>query len=266
MSWILDDEVLAVISAIVIVASVVGVVQIMSSGRVVEPFSELGVLGPKMKIGDYPKEVVAGSPFRLYLYIGNHEGKSVYYRILVKLGDKTSVINGTTPLNSTPIMEVRRILIHNSTWIHPLDITLYTPGVNKRLVIEMWIYDEISGSFVYHGRWNQIWLNITPPPVGGIGSEEFREIPSEIDSLIAQGFLAVRRAESLGGDVSEMVSLLNEAIDYAQKGDYTKVSNLINQVISLETEVSRLGVENRNIQFIFNVVAVGIVSMGSVGP
>jgi uncharacterized membrane protein len=52
-----------------------------------------------MKVGDYLKEVVAGSLFRLYLYLGNHEGKSVYYRILIKLGNETSTISETTPLS-----------------------------------------------------------------------------------------------------------------------------------------------------------------------
>ena len=147
MSWILDEEVLAAIAAIVIVASVLAVAQIINSGRVVEPFSELGILGPNMKIGDYPKELIAGFPFKLYLYLGNHEGKSVYYRILIKLGNKTSIINETTPLNSTPIIEIRRILVHNSIWIYPLDITFVTPRINERLVVEMWIYNETIKSF-----------------------------------------------------------------------------------------------------------------------
>jgi len=265
MSWVLDEEVLAVIAAIVIVASVFAVAQLINSGRVTEPFSELGILGPKMKIGDYPKEVVAGSPFRLYLYLGNHEGKSVYYRILIKIGNKTSTINETTPLNSTTIMEIRRVLVHNSTWIYPLDITLYTPRVNERLVFEMWIYNETTKSFTYYGRWNQLWLNVTSPSFGVVGSKEFQGIPSELDNLLAEGFLAVRRAESSGGNVSEMVFLLNEAIDYAQRGDYAKASSLVNQTISLESEVSKLGVENKNKQLILSAVAVGVVFLGGAG-
>jgi len=262
LSWILDEEVLAVIAAIVIVASIFAIVQLINSGRVVEPFSELGILGPNMKIGDYPKEVIAGFPFKLYLYLGNHEGKSVYYRILIKLGNKTSIINETTPLNSTPIMEVRRILTHNSTCIYPLDITLYTPGINKRLIIEMWVYNETTKSFTYYGRWNQLWLNITSS--GAIGYQKFQEIPSEIDSLLTQGFLAVRKAESSGGNISEMVSLLNEAIEYAQKGEYTKASSLINKSISLEQEVSRIGIENRNKQLNLSIITLSVIFIGSI--
>ena len=47
MSWILDSEVLAVISTTLIVASVTRVVQIMSSGRITEPLSRLEILKQK---------------------------------------------------------------------------------------------------------------------------------------------------------------------------------------------------------------------------
>ena len=58
-SMITSGEVWAVILAIMIVASVFAVAQAITAGRVVEPFSELGLLGPKMKIGDYPTRAVS---------------------------------------------------------------------------------------------------------------------------------------------------------------------------------------------------------------
>ena len=73
MSWVLDEEVLAVIVAIVIVASVFAVAQLINSGRVAEPFSELGILGPEMKIGDYPKEAIS-RPVRLLFGIAERLG------------------------------------------------------------------------------------------------------------------------------------------------------------------------------------------------
>ena len=82
MSWIFDEEVLAVLTAIVIVVGVFAGVQALSTGRVIEPFSELGLLGPSGKIGDYPREVVAGMPILLNIYVGNHEGRTMYYKLL----------------------------------------------------------------------------------------------------------------------------------------------------------------------------------------
>ncbi|MEM3985561.1 MAG: DUF1616 domain-containing protein [Candidatus Methanomethylicia archaeon] len=265
MSWVFDDEVLAVVLAVVVVGFVFGFSQFILSGRVVEPFSALGLLGPNMRIGDYPREVVVGVPFKLYLYVHNFEGRSVYYRILVKLGDRNSTISSVKPLDSNPIMEFRRVLTHNQTWIYPVNITLYDSGVNRRLVFEMWIYNETSKGFSYYGRWNQLWINVTASPLNLTSTGKSIVLPSEVEDLLIKGFLAVRRAEDSGGDVNVMVSILNEALDYAQMEGYVEAGNLVEKVLSMEGEVSRIGLENRNRQLLFNVVLFGAVLSGSIG-
>ncbi|MCP8306169.1 MAG: DUF1616 domain-containing protein, partial [archaeon] len=98
----IDEEVSAVVLAVIVVIGIFSVSQAFLAGGVVEPFSELAVLGPNQKIGDYPKNLTAGENFTLYLYVGNHEGKVMYYRVYVKLGDRSSIINETTPLDSLP--------------------------------------------------------------------------------------------------------------------------------------------------------------------
>jgi len=60
-SMLLSEEVWAVVLAIIVVASVFAFSQAYLAGRVIEPFSELGVLGPHAKIADYPRRVVAGT-------------------------------------------------------------------------------------------------------------------------------------------------------------------------------------------------------------
>jgi uncharacterized membrane protein len=163
VSWVFDEEVLAVLTALTIIVAVLAGFQAFYSGRVVEPFSELGLLDSSGKIGKYPKEVAAGSPLLLNVYVGNHEGRAVYYRVLVKAGDKSSFINASTPLPAEPLIDIRTILSHNSSRIIPVNVVLNKPAVNVRLVFEMWIYDENSGVFKYHGRWNQLWINVTKP-------------------------------------------------------------------------------------------------------
>lgn len=160
-SMILSGEVWAVIMAVVLVGAVFAASQIIASNRVTEPFSELGVLGLRMKIGDYPKTVVAGEAFRLYVYVGNHMGKPMYYVVFVKLG------NATTPVNPTPTEPFTRldlILMHGENATIPIDIALTKPGVNERLVFELWVYDSTAKAFTYHERWCQLWINVTAPP------------------------------------------------------------------------------------------------------
>ena len=161
VSMLVSGEVWAVITAIILVGAVFALAQSLRAGRVVEPFSELGVLGPKMKIGDYPDTVIAGESFRLYLYVGNHMGKPMYYLILLKLGDRETPID-PAPLN--PFKEIYIILDDGENKTKPIDITLTEPGMNKRLIFEMWIYNTTSKNITYHKRWCQLWINVTSPP------------------------------------------------------------------------------------------------------
>jgi len=266
VSWVLDEEVLAVLAAIVLVSSVFAGVQVLNAGRVVEPFSELGLLGAEGKIGGYPKEVAAGTPFTLNLYIGNHEGKTAYYKVLVKLGDNSSTINGTTPLSAEPIMEVRAVLSHNSSQIIPVNITLYEPATRLRLIFELWMFNETSGSFGYYqGVWNQLWLNVTKPHSAAPTPTSSGRVSSEMESKLVEGFLSIRRAEEAGGNVSEMVGMLNQALRLAEGGDEAGAEKLLNHVLAMEPEVSRLGAEASRIRFYAGVGALAAASVACVG-
>ncbi|HRR54707.1 MAG TPA: hypothetical protein P5290_05120, partial [Candidatus Methanomethylicus sp.] len=75
----IDEEARAVTLAIIAIIGVAAVSQAIVAGRVVEPFSALGTLGPNMKIGDYPKTVLVNETFRLYFYIENQEGRAMFY-------------------------------------------------------------------------------------------------------------------------------------------------------------------------------------------
>jgi len=265
VSWILNEEVLAVLAAIVIVASVIAGVQAFNAGRVVEPFSELGLLGPGRKIGDYPREVVAGLPFTLNIYVGNHEGKTAYYKVLVKVGDNSSLINESTPLSAEPITEVRAVLTHNSSQTIPVNITLYEPATRLRLVFEMWVFNETAGLFSYHGRWNQLWLNVTKPPLAVSATASRQTVSPELESRLVEAYLSIRRAETAGGNVSEMVSTLNQALRLAQTGEEDGAESFISRVMAMEAEVSRLGVEASNIRLYTGVGVLAATTSSGVG-
>ncbi|MEM2454512.1 MAG: DUF1616 domain-containing protein [Candidatus Bathyarchaeia archaeon] len=259
MSWVFDEEVLAVIAAIILVAAVFAAAQAFYTSRVIEPFSELGLLGPAGKIGDYLKEIIAGSPLHLNIYIGNHEGKAIYYRVLVKVGDQSSIINASTPLDAEPIIDIRAVLGHGSSKVIPVDITFYKPAINARLVFEMWVYDELTGLFKYHGRWNQLWINVTGQ-VLSVSPQRDRAISPDIEPMIAEAYLAIRRAEDAGGDVSVMIRLLNMAIEYASGGNTADAQRLIKDVLLLEPEVARTGAEAVRMRLYMTICSITALS------
>ncbi|MEM2167651.1 MAG: DUF1616 domain-containing protein [Candidatus Bathyarchaeia archaeon] len=267
MSWVFDEEVLAVLAAIAVIAIVFAVSQALYAGRVVEPFSELGLLGSSGKIGDYPRNVAMGLPFQLNIYVGNHEGKVMYYRVLVKVGDKSSIVNASTPLSTEPIMDVRVVLEHNSSRIIPINITLYEPMINARLVFEMWIYDEVAGVFKYHGRWNQLWINVTEnaAPTSSQGHSRVLSLSPSIESKVAEAYAAVRRAEEAGGDIREMSTLLNSAIEAASRGDLYVAEKLLETVLSLEPKVVEAGIELSRLKLYTTVIGLVIASSTCIG-
>jgi hypothetical protein len=155
------EHVCAAVLAVTLIISAFTAYQFLLGGRVSEPFSELGVLGPGMKLTDYPKEVVAGEAVTLYVYVGNHMGKPMYYVVMVKLGDNETAVN---PAPLEPSMKLERVLLHDENWTTPINIKLVKPGLNQRIIFELWMYNETSRQTQYHGRWCQVWVNVKPPP------------------------------------------------------------------------------------------------------
>lgn len=264
MSWLLDEEVLAVLAAIIVVSAAIAMAQVLNFGIVREPFSTLGLLDPLGLISDYPRQVVAGSSFKLNVDLGNYEGKTVYYKVLVKVGDKASIINSTTPLQTEPIMELRAILIHGESKLMPINITLYETATNIRLVFEVWVYNEEEGRFTYRGLWNQLWLNVTGS-TSNVRPPTKKALSEDVEETLIQGFLSIRRAEKAGGNVSVMVGLINRAIDLAMEGRCAEAKDLVNQVLSMEREVSRLGIETARARLyttISSLIATSVVCVG----
>ncbi len=91
----IDEALKTVIVGLLLVIAGFTVFQTFFADRLVEPFSELGILGPNMKIGDYPRELAVGEDFDLFLYMRNHMGSPQMYRVYVKLGDRGLNVSDT---------------------------------------------------------------------------------------------------------------------------------------------------------------------------
>lgn len=159
----IDEEVRAAALAVIAIAAVLVASQAIAAGRVVEPFSAIGTLGPNMKIGDYPKEVLAGEPFRLYVYVENQEGRAMYYRVLEKVGDNSTLVNETVPADLPPVASYDLILAHGMNSTLPVDVALDAPAQGVKLIFELWAVGP-DGALYYTGRWNHLRINVTSPP------------------------------------------------------------------------------------------------------
>lgn len=154
------EQVCAVILGITVVIALIATVPYFLPKNTGEQFSELGVLGPNMQLGDYPSEVVAGQPVNLFVYVGNQMGIPIYYDVMVKLGDNNTV---TDPAPVTSVTQYSNILPVNGTWTFPVSVSLAHPGLNQRIIFELWIYNQTINQLQFNERWGQVWLNVTAP-------------------------------------------------------------------------------------------------------
>ncbi len=157
----IDEDLKTVAVGLLLVAAGFTVFQAFFADRVVEPFSELGILGPNMKIGDYPRELAVGEEFDLYLYVGNHMGSTQLYRVYVKLGSRDLNVSDTEAYGAPVLTSIDAALADEHNETIPISLSIPVSGVNLRLVFEMHRYDAELGGWEYHNRWNQLWLNVT---------------------------------------------------------------------------------------------------------
>lgn len=159
----IDEKIQAVVIVGLLAYTALTVAPIILGDRIVEPFSELGILGPGMKLGGYPRLVEAGEDMSLHLYLGNHEGRPTYYQVQVKLGDRSMNVSDAEPYPGVVLSSYRQFLDNEANYTWPVVISVKDPGLNRRLVFELQEYSLDKRRFVYNGIWVQLWLNVTEP-------------------------------------------------------------------------------------------------------
>lgn len=155
---ILDDEVFAVIIAITIVASALAAAQILVTGSG-EPFIALGLLDGSCMIGNYPSRVPNGSYVDLCIFVYNHMGKPIYYKVIYRIGSPSDLPTNTTPSKAPAIMEWRGALKDGGETKFRVRIPVYiygSSGMNATLIFEAWIYSTEKGGWIYSGVWNHL--------------------------------------------------------------------------------------------------------------
>ncbi len=153
----IEDEVLGVIMAIIVVTAVVAVtLAFFNPGY---DYTAIGLLGTNGKIGNYPSHLVVNQSVTLYLFIYNHEGKPMYYIIYEKLGNYTTVLNSTYPGYNLPVLNVYQVIVGNDENVTlPVVIKIPHPVINGKVFFVLYYY---NGSEVYSGEWLQLILNVT---------------------------------------------------------------------------------------------------------
>jgi uncharacterized membrane protein len=129
-----------------------------------QKYSELGILGPTLTLGNYPTRVLQNHSFTLYGYLVNQEGVAKYYNVLVKLGNQSTQISNSTSADAPVIAQYYSALSNSQNpYVFPMNLSINQAGTNERLIFELWSYkvSKSGDNFTYTGDWDQIWLNVT---------------------------------------------------------------------------------------------------------
>jgi len=154
----IDRELTFFTAAILLVAGTISAYLILNNNRVVLPYSEIGILGANMMVGDFPTEPDPGEKFDLTIYLGNHEGRLMYYTVLVK--QSTSKESLDSESLDAPVLETYGAVVpHGENHTLQFQARLYDIAPDQRLVFELHAYNGETQTIEYTGRWCHLWLN-----------------------------------------------------------------------------------------------------------
>lgn len=161
-----------------------------------ESFSELWVLGSSHMIENYPLNVKAGEVCKVFLGVSNHMGSLSYYVIKVKFRNQTEPLPDSEAGITSPLpalYEYQVVIPDGESWETKLTFSvLNVSAFENRCVVgllkinnstftvdkmtswdvnrtgyyyqpffELWIYDVNLGTFHFHNRFVNFWLNVT---------------------------------------------------------------------------------------------------------
>jgi len=161
-----------------------------------EKFSELWVLGSSHMIENYPLNVKAGEVCKVFLGVSNHMGSLSYYVIKVKFRNQTEPLPDSEAGIASPLpalYEYHVVIPDGESWETKLTFSVLNVSafenrcavgllkinnstftvdkmtlwdVNRRgyyyqPFFELWIYDGNLGTFHFHNRFVNFWLNVT---------------------------------------------------------------------------------------------------------
>ncbi|ADY01024.1 hypothetical protein VMUT_0814 [Vulcanisaeta moutnovskia 768-28] len=156
-TMLFNEEVLAVVAAIIVVFLVFFSFYPAINRYAIEPYAAIAFLGPNGTITQYPSIVYPDEPINVSVYVYNGMGRPIWFVVYVYVTN-TSFIE--PPLNATPIMTLQRILLNNESWVQGITLSINKTG-NYRVFATLWMYDPNNLELKYLNTYVYLTLNAT---------------------------------------------------------------------------------------------------------
>jgi uncharacterized membrane protein len=72
-------------------------------------------------------------------------------------------VSDTEPYSGIVLTQYEHVLSDEFNTTMPISVQYRDPGVNQRMVFELYKYNSETGGFRYDGVWVQLWMNVTAP-------------------------------------------------------------------------------------------------------
>jgi uncharacterized membrane protein len=161
LNELIDSDLRAASLGVLVILGVGIAGQYYLAGSLSQPFSEIGILGPSGDFAGYPTQLSVGTNYTLNLFVANHEGQSMMYEVYQLRGNQSSIVSQSTPMAGTPVSTYYFVLPNDGNSTYPVTVELQAPGLEIRLVWELWYYSSASNSWTYEGSWAQLYVNAT---------------------------------------------------------------------------------------------------------
>lgn len=162
------DRVLSLLLLVSIIAAIGTTIFVIAFPKDGEKFTEFYILGSGKKAADYPRTLIPGESYPMYIGIGNHEYRNISYTVEVhSLSMLTDDAGNLSYIERMNLLD-RRIeqVSHNETVVFPYNLTIHQPGYKR---IQFLLFNEalpdetITGMERINQSYRDLHLWVTVP-------------------------------------------------------------------------------------------------------
>jgi uncharacterized membrane protein len=145
------DKFLSVILALVVIIVIITTVYVIVVPKEGERFSEFYILSEKRIAADYPRQIISGISYPMYIVVGNQEYRNVTYTIETWFlrTEFDNVTNTSHIITMDPGERFALILAHNETKVIPYNLSVGKTGYDR---VEFLLFNETVSSPEVTGR------------------------------------------------------------------------------------------------------------------
>jgi len=155
----MDQEQLLLLIAVSISVGVILGYNLLMPVEKSQGFVEFAIVGEDMNIGSSKKDIVNDN-LRLNIFIANMQGRDGQYVVLTKLGDLSTEIDRNRASEAQELLRTRMDVKNGERRTMPIDISIERELVSgNRLILELWVQNEISKEIEYTGKFLYLWLD-----------------------------------------------------------------------------------------------------------